>query len=78
VVHLGIHATSGGVVDDMRDAVNALSQVPEVAIESGKDVANAGQALQRVVEPDEAAVHGVALQEVVVHDEHARGGDGAA
>ncbi|CAH0374467.1 unnamed protein product, partial [Pelagomonas calceolata] len=71
-VDLGRHAAGGREEHDLRDEVQQSREVPEVAVEHGDAVANTGQNLHEVVEPDDAVVALVRREVVHVHQQEAR------
>ena len=52
--------------------VHPVGRPPKGRHENGRNDADASQNLNAVVKPDNAAVAGVAVKLVAVHDEHAR------
>mmetsp|Transcript_17087 Transcript_17087/g.58906 ORF Transcript_17087/g.58906 Transcript_17087/m.58906 type:complete len:486 (+) Transcript_17087:1028-2485(+) len=75
-VDLGDHAARRGPEGELRDAVEELRAVAEVAIEGRGDVADAPGQLEAVVEADQAVVAGVGLEAVLVHEQEPRRADG--
>lgn len=69
------HASGGGEEDGVSDAVDNARSIPEGSVDEGEDAADAGEALETVVETYEAVVAGIGLNHVHVHGEETRSGD---
>mmetsp|Transcript_35249 Transcript_35249/g.44919 ORF Transcript_35249/g.44919 Transcript_35249/m.44919 type:complete len:125 (-) Transcript_35249:373-747(-) len=69
-VYLSRHATSNAVECNVCNAINASSTLLEVAVKHCKTIANTGQALYSIVEPNQPAIHWITLQEISIHHHH--------